>query len=131
MGELKSGGHRRASILADAMEAIIGAIYLDSDFHTCQQLVLHWYYDRLSESALADQGKDAKTQLQEYMQSKKKPLPKYDVKKITGDAHEQVFHVQCSVKGLNEVAIGVGNNRRRAEQAAAKSYLNRLSNLYS
>ncbi len=122
-GELKSGGFRRESILADAIEAIIGAIYLDGGISECQQCVLKWYTERLQLQALQLYIKDAKTKLQEYLQSKGLELPNYEVLSIQGEAHEQTFHVSCIVASLVIKAEGVGSSRRKAEQEAAKNLL--------
>lgn len=121
-GELKSGGAKRDSILADAMEAIVAAIYLDSDMRICTQFVLAWYGDRFDDLGTTKK-KDPKTLLQEFLQSKKLLLPSYEVVKIKGRAHEQVFHVECKIEGIKGSVQGEGNNRRRAEQAAAKAFL--------
>lgn len=118
-GELKSGGFQRESILADAMEAIIGAIYLDSDLATAQQHLLHWFGPRLEEVSVGEVAKDFKTQLQEYLQAHKLPLPEYKILNVEGEAHAQVFHVECHVTGVAAVTEGMGNNRRKAEQEAA------------
>lgn len=125
-GELKSGGAHRASIQADAIEAIIGAILLDSDFETCQEVILSWYQSRLDASDLVKELKDPKTQLQEYLQSKKYPLPQYSILKIKGEAHAQVFQVKCKVKGLAYSSEGQGQSRRKAEQEAATNFLMRV-----
>lgn len=125
-GELKSGGHRRDSILADAVESIIGAIYLDSDHQVCTEVVLTWYAERLDGLTLNDTVKDPKTRLQEYLQSMKKQLPKYDVTKITGEAHDQHFSVKCVVSDYDIETRGAGSSRRFAEQEAAKQALQQL-----
>lgn len=122
-GELKSGGHRRDSILADAVEAIIGAIYLDSNHERCQEIVLLWYESRLDNLSLEDTDKDPKTRLQEYLQSMKKALPKYDVTNVSGEAHDQTFSVSCLIEELGTRTSGVGGSRRSAEQKAAKEAL--------
>lgn len=123
-GELKSGGFRRGSILADALEAVIGAIYLDSDFNTCQQLVLRWFKTRLEKIVEANEDhKDPKTELQEYLQCRRLPLPSYAVGSITGEAHRQEFHIICKVTKLNLMSQGIGASRRKAEQDAAKQLL--------
>lgn len=121
-GELKSGGFRRESILADTVEAIIGAIYLDSDIETCRQLVLNWYQSRLASIKPVNQ-KDPKTLLQEHLQGFKKPLPVYKVVNITGEAHAQTFTVECKVEELAKPVTGVANSRRKAEQLAAAEVL--------
>jgi len=125
-GELKSGGFRRESIIADAVESLIGAIYLDSDHHTCKAVVLKWYKDRLDNLSLDDTEKDPKTRLQEYLQSVKKELPKYDVKLVTGEAHDQTFTVVCIIDSLSVHTSGEGTSRRHAEQRAAKQALKQL-----
>ena len=127
-GELKSGGFRRDSILSDVLEAIIGAIYLDSGFDQARQSVLHLYRDRLSKiSDKASQSlKDAKTQLQELLQSRQIPLPEYKVVQTIGKEHDQLFTVKCRVQGLNMEAPGKGGSRKKAEQQAAANLLKRL-----
>ncbi len=125
-GELKSGGFRRDSILADAIESLIGAIYLDSDHDTCRQVVLQWYEERLDKLTLSDTEKDPKTRLQEYLQSLKKPLPVYAVLDVKGEAHDQTFSVTCEVDSLEVKTLGEGSSRRFAEQQAAKKALDLL-----
>lgn len=125
-GELKSGGFRRESILADAVEAVIGAIYLDSDFYTCRDQVLRWFDLRLQKLDLQDTQKDPKTRLQEYLQSRQFPLPRYDVISVNGEAHSQTFHVSCALPSLDRTTSGVGSSRRVAEQEAARSALKQL-----
>ena len=125
-GELKSGGFRRASILADALEAILAAVFLDGGFHACQQVILNLYETRLDNHELHDNLKDAKTQLQEYLQSQKYPLPVYTLTKIDGEEHDQIFHVCCEVTGLKISTHGHGESRRKAEQDAAKQLLQQL-----
>lgn len=122
-GELKSGGFRRASILADALEAIFAAIYLDSDFAQCQTVILHLYDDRLKDNGLNENLKDSKTQLQEHLQSHKMSLPQYTLTKIEGEMHDQVFFIQCTVPSLKLIAEGRAETRRKAEQEAAKKLL--------
>lgn len=126
-GELKSGGYRRDSILADALEAIFGAVYLDSDFATCTGLIQALYSERLS--ALPDEPlalKDPKTCLQEHLQGRRLELPVYTVISVRGDAHDQVFEVECRVAELELSARGSGSSRRRAEQQAAQEMLTLL-----
>jgi ribonuclease-3 len=125
-GELKSGGHHRESILADTVEAIIGAIYLDSnDLNQLQSIVLKWYEPYLDHIEPTDQLKDPKSRLQEYLQARKKPLPVYEVVDIHGDAPNQHFKVECDVAGLPKI-IGEGSSRRFAEQTAAADILKLL-----
>lgn len=125
-GELKSGGYRRDSILADAVEAIIGAIYLDSDIETCRQVVLGWYQKRLADIKPGVNQKDPKTQLQEYLQGRKMPLPKYSVIATKGQAHNQEFTISCLVNGFKEF-IAKGTSRRKAEQTVAEIALRKLT----
>jgi len=119
-GELKSAGWRRPSILADALEAIVGAVYLDGGFDAAQQVVALLYRDKLQTIDPKFIDKDAKSQLQEYLQSKKMDLPDYQVVSIEGEAHAQTFTVQCFIKKLKLTTTGVGTSRRVAEQQAAK-----------
>ncbi len=118
-GERKSGGFSRPSILADGMEALFGAVYLDADFAATQKVVLHLYVPYLAKVDVQSLGKDAKTLLQEYLQSKRLPLPLYTVLTIQGEAHAQSFHVECDIPSLKITARGAGNSRRNAEQQAA------------
>ena len=125
-GELKSGGHRRASILSDAMEAVIAAVYLDSDFGAARRFILDLYRDRLSQLSNLDELKDPKTRLQEYLQARQLALPEYRVEQTHGKAHDQVFAVSCQVSALDLVAQGRGSSRKQAEQAAAQELLRRI-----
>ncbi|MBI5447289.1 MAG: ribonuclease III [Gammaproteobacteria bacterium] len=125
-GELKSGGSRRSSILADAMEAVMGAVYLDAGFDACQALILKWYDARLTQPELINEGKDAKTALQEYLQAKKRDLPVYEVMHVKGELHDQVFCVSCEIPSLRLKTEGKGMSRRQAEQKAAKLMLDKL-----
>ncbi len=127
-GELKSGGHRRSSIIADAMEAIIGAIYLEAGLEQTEQVVLHLWKSRINKLDPNEHPKDAKTRLQEFLQSRKLPLPVYEVVKITGKDHAQIFVVHCQVANLNSPLEGVGSSRRKAEQQAANLALETLMN---
>jgi ribonuclease-3 len=124
-GELRSGGQQRESILSGAFEAIIGAIYLDSNFETAQCCVLNWYDDLIDHIDDLTDVKDAKTTLQEWMQARKLPLPVYDFT-VTGDAHLQEFTVICRVSGMDIETKGVSTSRRRAEQIAAKAFIKKL-----
>ncbi|MCV6637449.1 MAG: ribonuclease III [Thiotrichaceae bacterium] len=125
MGELRSGGWRRNSTLADAVEAIIGAIYIDSDLFHCRKVVLAWFETRLSSLSISTIEKDPKTRLQEHLQARQQPLPDYQVLKMEGPPHNQHFEVKCQVVGL-KATIGSGESRRRAEQAAAEKALKLL-----
>lgn len=126
-GERKSGGHRRASILADALEAVVGAILLDSDVALCRTAVLPWLESRLQDLALATSDKDAKTQLQEFLQGRNYPLPEYELLSVKGDDHSQQFQVACRLSKPQLVVEGNGGSRRKAEQCAATTALERLS----
>lgn len=126
-GELKSGGFRRSSILADALEAIFGAIYLDAGLNECERVILNLYEKRLSDPKLQENLKDSKTMLQEFLQSKQIPLPIYKLVKITGEEHEQTFHVTCSIENLKILSRGKAETRRKAEQCAANEILNKLN----
>lgn len=127
-GELKSGGFRRDSILADAVEAIIGGIYLDSDIEKVREIILSWYLVRLEAIKPGVSQKDPKTRLQEFLQGKRSPLPVYEVTLIKGEAHNQEFTVSCDVAGIATPVIGKGTSRRKAEQAAAETALELLNN---
>lgn len=125
-GELKSGGYRRDSILADTVEAIIGAIYLDSGIEQAKTIILTWYQKRLEAIKPGDRQKDPKTRLQEYLQGRHQPLPTYLVTQVKGEAHDQIFTISCHITGIEENIIGVGASRRKAEQVAAELALKKL-----
>ncbi|MBI2379830.1 MAG: ribonuclease III [Gammaproteobacteria bacterium] len=125
-GELKSGGFRRESILADAFEAIIGAIYLDSGLPAIEERILHWYREHFDAISLDTVQKDPKTRLQEFLQSRKLPLPEYTVLSVHGEAHEQSFRVACVVQSAQLTTEGEGSSRRRAEQESAEKALAQL-----
>jgi len=126
-GERRSGGHARDSILSDALEAVFGAISLDSDFATVRDCILTLFEERLQSVSEVTTLKDSKTRLQELLQAQHKPLPTYSVVRISGEAHDQSFSVACSVAGLDvEASEGHGSSRRLAEQAAAEDMLTRL-----
>ena len=122
-GEMKSGGHRRESILADALEAIIAAIHLDAGFERCREVVLGWFGQRLDELPVAKLGKDAKTRLQEWLQGRGYKRPDYALTATEGEDHNRVFQVACSVPEFDIVVDGSGSSRRAAEQQAAKRAL--------
>lgn len=126
-GERKTGGHRRESILADALEAILGAVYLDSGFDAAKDLVDRIFEQRLN--ALPDAGdlRDSKTRLQEWLQARKLSLPKYDLVSVSGKDHRQRFVVSCTVIELSQTTEGQSTSRRRAEQRAASEMLGILS----
>lgn len=119
-GELKSGGFRRPSILADTLEALFGAIYLDAGFDVAHQVISVLYEPILETVDPRTLGKDAKTLLQEYLQGKKIPLPQYNVVATHGAAHNQEFEIECLVPKLDIQVFGSGGSRRAGEQAAAK-----------
>jgi ribonuclease-3 len=128
-GELKSAGWRRPSILADALEALIGAIYLDGGFPAAEAFVLDLYAKKLEtiDPKLID--KDPKSLLQEFLQSKKIAVPEYTVTHTEGEAHAQMFIVECLVQKLNIRTVGEGTSRRIAEQQAAQSALAALESI--
>ena len=125
-GELKSGGFRRASILADAFEAVIGAVYLDSGFDQTSQLILKLYNERLTELDPSEVTKDPKTRLQELLQSRRFSLPEYELLSVTGEAHEQTFEVVCVISEKSIKTVGTGSSRRNAEQLAAEKAFSEL-----
>lgn len=127
-GELKSGGFRRPSILADALEAIIGAVYLDSGFDQAAKMILFLYESLLQKLDPKTVTKDPKTQLQEYLQRQKLALPQYDVIAVRGEAHEQEFEVECVIPDLAIRRVGKGHSRRSAEQCAATDAYQAISN---
>ena len=120
-GELKSGGFRRPSILADAFEGILGAIYVDGGFEAAVDVVRRIYEPLLAELDPKSLGKDPKTLLQEYLQGRRLSLPVYNVVSVSGEAHEQCFQVECVILELSIRAEGEGSSRRSAEQNAARS----------
>jgi ribonuclease-3 len=122
-GELKSGGHKRDSILEDAVEAIIGAVYLDSDEETCKALILSWFNHHLNIIKPGNEQKDPKTRLQEYLQGRKIPLPEYEVIEVSGQSHNQQFTVKCLTSVIDTEVIAKGTSRRKAEQSAAQQVL--------
>ncbi len=122
-GELKSGGFRRPSILADALEALLGAVFLDGGFDAVKGAVAQLLADRLERAEGLPVAKDPKTALQEHLQARRLALPRYAVLKTEGEAHDQTFTVECRVDDLGIVAQGKGASRRAAEQAAAIALL--------
>lgn len=126
IGELKSGGHDRDSILADAMEALFGAIYIDGGIEVARRIVLTLYDAMLQSVDPQTIQKDPKTRLQEYLQKRALPIPAYEVTNVTGVAHAQHFQVSCRVEGLDEKVEGKGRTRRAAEQDAASKVLELL-----
>ncbi len=128
-GELKSEGWRRPSIVADALEAIIGAVFVDGGFAAVEALILKLYRDKLVDIDPKVIDKDAKSQLQEYLQSKKIELPDYGVVLIEGEAHAQTFKIECVIEKLNIKTMGTGTSRRIAEQQAAQLALEEINDL--
>jgi len=125
-GERKTGGHRRESILADALEALFGAIYLDNGFDAAAEVILRVFGDRLADLPHADELRDPKTRLQEWLQSCGEGLPVYELVNVTGKAHRQRFEVSCTVAG-RQPTLGEGTSRRGAEQQAARRMLAQLT----
>lgn len=126
-GERKSAGFRRPSILADAMEALLGAVFLDAGFAAAEQVVLRLYVPFINEMDVQSLGKDAKTQLQEYLQARKLALPIYSVVGTQGEAHAQLFVIECEIPQLKIATRGEGSSRRIAEQMAAEAAYNILN----
>lgn len=126
-GELKSGGFRRDSILSDALEAIMGALFKDQGIAACQQWIEQLFADKLKSLSLDNWQKDPKTQLQELMQAKKMELPEYTLMTMSGLAHEQTFQVKCTIPLIADACIGTGVSRKKAEQAAAEQMLELLN----
>jgi ribonuclease III len=123
-GEMKSGGHRRESILADALEAVVGAIYLDAGYEACRNIVLPWFSDAIAAlPPLNKLGKDAKTRLQEWLQARQYPLPVYTLLAESGEDHAKSFRIGCALAEPAAVGEGEGASRRAAEQAAAEAVL--------
>ena len=125
-GEMKSGGHRRDSILADALEAVVAAIYLDVGFDACRATVVPWFEELLAALPVGKPGKDAKTRLQEWLQARQRPLPLYELVSESGDDHAKVFRVSCTIIDPTLHAEGEGSSRRNAEQAAAVALIEKL-----
>lgn len=128
-GEAKGGGAQRASILADALEAIIGGVYLDAGFDAARDLVLRLFEPLVAQTTLDGWSKDPKTALQEWLQGRKMPVPTYRIESTRGKAHEQVFVIACEMPDLNLTVTGEGLSRRAAEQVAAEAALARLKAL--
>ena len=122
-GEMRSGGQKRPSILADALEAVIGAVYLDANFAAAQALVQRLYQAVQINPEMEAIGKDPKTELQEWLQGRRMKLPSYRVVATLGAAHKQSFDVECEIPELNRAERGIGGSRRAAEQAAATAML--------
>ena len=125
-GELRAGGQSRDSTLADAVEAILGAAYLELGNDGVERLIDHLFLQRLQKLTLEQCEKDPKTRLQEYLQSLNLPLPEYEVVSVSGKQHQQRFSVKCRVKALKQEALGSDMSRRKAEQDAARQLLQEL-----
>jgi len=125
-GELKSGGYRRNSTLADAFEALIGAVYLDGGLEAASRFIKRFFAHRLDQCDPNKAQKDPKTRLQEHLQAQSLPLPEYEVVETTGKAHNQTFKVACRIESLQESVYGDGSSRRKAEQMAAEAALELL-----
>jgi ribonuclease-3 len=126
-GEKKSGGHRRASILADTLESILGAILMDANIEACRIRVFNWFEDRLENVSPERVGRDAKTTLQEKLQARGKRLPDYQLARAEGEEHRQQFTVTCELSDGGKLFTGKGSSRRKAEQAAAQAALEELN----
>jgi ribonuclease III len=123
-GEMKSGGHRRDSILADVLEAVVAAIYLDAGFEACREVVLPWFAEAIDALPPPNKlGKDAKTRLQEWLQARQLPLPVYTLMAETGDDHAKLFLTECALSEPDVRREGEAPSRRAAEQLAAESVL--------
>ena len=125
-GEHKTGGAARPSILADALEAVFGAVFIDGGYDAARAVIQACYGDVLARADPASLGKDPKTRLQEYLQARRMSVPEYVVVSTTGEAHAQTFDVECRVEARKIVATGRGGSRRAAEQAAAEAALARI-----
>ena len=126
-GERKTGGHRRESILADALEAIFGAVYLDSGFEAARQVIERAFGDRLEDFPDVADLRDPKTRVQEWLQARGLGLPEYELVKVSGKAHRQVFEVSCAANDGSLLTTGRGTTRRNAEQEAAQKMLKELA----
>jgi ribonuclease-3 len=126
-GEARGGGAQRPSILADAMEALIGAVYVEAGYPAALALVRRIFEPLVAETVTQAWAKDAKTQLQEWLQARRQPVPEYRIEATRGRAHDQIFVVVCSVPGFQTEASGEGRSRRAAEQDAARQVLERLA----
>ena len=129
-GERKTGGHRRESILADALEAIFGAVFLDSGFAAAKEIIERVFAQRLEELPNAEDLRDAKTRLQEWLQARKMSLPDYELVDVTGKAHQQRFTVSCTVNELSQTTSGESTTRRKAEQQAARRMLDIFAGIH-
>ncbi|MGB2044363.1 MAG: ribonuclease III [Porticoccaceae bacterium] len=125
-GEMKSGGHRRDSILGDTVEALIGAVYLDAGFDVARRCILLWFAELLDAALDTQPAKDAKTSLQEWLQQRGKPVPDYQLTHTGGEAHSRLFTVSCEIDALNQNYSATASSRRKAEQLVAQQILKDL-----
>ncbi len=123
---LKSGGFRRESILADTVEALIGGVFLDSDIQTVEKLILNWYQTRLDEISPSDKQKRSENALARIFAGSSSAAADLSGSPVRGEAHDQEFTIHCQVSGLSEPVVGTGSSRRKAEQAAAEQALKKL-----
>lgn len=130
-GELKSGGYNRDSILANAMEALIAALYLDAGMNICRERVSHWYAEKIDHLSMGNDHKDFKTQLQEWLQARKQALPTYQLIATSGKNHIQKFTVSCEVVLLKQSVTASSGSRRSAEQSAAAEALKQLQSKHN
>lgn len=127
-GELKSGGLQRKSIMADCIEAVIAAIYLDSDFDNCKKIVLNWYEKYFEDDSVIEFKKDPKSILQEWLQARQYDLPDYNLVSESGKAHDKTFIVGCSIEKFNIITEAKAKSRRKAEQLAASKAMQQIEN---
>jgi ribonuclease-3 len=130
-GEMKSGGFRRASILADSFEALLGAIFLDSDYASCRHVILDLFDPLIEKLPGIEELKDAKTRLQEWLQGRGSPLPEYTLLREEGADHVKKFYVQCTITDDGSMVEASGSSRRRAEQAAAAKMMELLQEAFA
>jgi ribonuclease-3 len=126
VGERKSGGKSRASILGDALEALLGAIYIDGGYEACKTVILDLFEPRIAALPDAESLKDPKTRLQEYLQGRGRPLPHYELMEERGADHSKEFSVRCSLTDSEQNSIAIGTSRRKAEQSAAQDMYEQL-----
>ena len=127
IGENKSGGRQKDSLLANTLEALIGAIYLDSDLENCRRFILKLYASLLDELTAENIPKDPKSELQEYLQANQKSLPVYNVVAEEGEAHDKLFTIECCVDGVAKPIVAKGRSKRNAEQTAARTMLEKIA----
>ena len=128
-GEMKSGGHRRDSILGDTVEALLGAVFLDSGLEAVETCIQNWFKESLGTLTLDSPVKDAKTALQEWLQARGKPLPEYRVVKTQGEDHSRLFTMSCKIDAVEKAAEATASSRRKAEQLVAEELVKKLENI--